>query len=69
MSNVYRRCVDGPSKGQVYFLPEGKATGFLFKRGRMGRYIPVGTDQLRFEYWRRCTDDETNHLRKEDDNS
>lgn len=62
MGSERRKCLDGPNKGAIYILPAGRGTGFIHKRNGTGRYLPVGESGLSFEYWRKCTDEETKEI-------
>ena len=52
---TFRKCIDGPLKGEIFNVPEGRTTGFVHKRNGTGRYLPVGDDSLAFEYWQRIS--------------
>ena len=61
----FRKCIDGPLKGEVFNVAEGRATGFVHKRDGTGRYLPVGDKSLTFEYWRRMSEDEIKEMQNE----
>jgi len=64
-----RECIDGPLKGAVFNLPEGRASAFFHRREGTGRYLPVGDKFLKFEYWRKMSDKEIKEMQNVTDNT
>jgi len=60
--NTKRECIDGPLKGAVFYMEENRATSFIHKKDGTGRYLPVGDSSLKFEYWRKCNDNEVKEI-------